>query len=150
MTALARQRNTRTALWMAGVVAVMIGLVAISPTLYRTFCSLTGFGGTPLRAERAPGAVAGQVGVRFDANVHPGLPWRFDYHIFDVWSLYKRLQLIGTLPADVHLGLETMARHFNIVRDGEDAHRAATDIEWTWRLYRLAIARCPSTPSHLP
>ena len=25
-----------------------------------------------------PGAVAGQVGVRFDANVHPGLPWRFE------------------------------------------------------------------------
>ena len=78
MTTLARQRNTRTALWMVAVVAVMIGLVAISPTLYRTFCSLTGFGGTPLRAERAPGAVAGQVGVRFDANVHPGLPWRFE------------------------------------------------------------------------
>ena len=78
MTALAHQKNTRTALWMAGVVAVMIGLVAISPTLYRTFCSLTGFGGTPLRAERAPGPIAGHVGVRFDANVHPGLPWRFE------------------------------------------------------------------------
>ena len=78
MTALARDKNSRTALWMVAVVAVMIGLVAISPSLYRTFCSLTGFGGTPLRAERAPGAVAGQVGVRFDANVHPGLPWRFE------------------------------------------------------------------------
>jgi DNA polymerase-3 subunit epsilon len=78
-----------------------------------------------------------------------GLPWRFDYHIFDVWSLYKRLQLIGKLPADLHLGLETMARHFNIVRDGEDAHRAFTDIEWTWRLYRLALEQCPSTPSNL-
>jgi DNA polymerase III subunit epsilon len=78
-----------------------------------------------------------------------GLPWRFDYHIFDVWSLYKRLQLIGTLPADLHLGLGTIARHFNIVRDGEDAHRAFTDIEWTWRLYRLALEQCPSTPSHL-
>src|SRR5689334_6910922 len=56
----------------------MIALTAASPALYRTFCSLTGFGGTPLRAERAPGAVPGQVGVRFDANVHPGLPWRFE------------------------------------------------------------------------
>ena len=77
MTAVA-QKNSRTAFWMAGIVAAMIGLVAISPTLYRTFCSLTGFGGTPLRAERAPGAIAGQVRVRFDANVHPGLPWRFE------------------------------------------------------------------------
>jgi DNA polymerase III subunit epsilon len=79
-----------------------------------------------------------------------GLPWRFDYHIFDVWSLYKHLQLIGTLPADLHLGLGTIARHFNMVRDGEDAHRATTDIEWTWRLYRLAIEQCPSTASPLP
>jgi len=71
-------RNVRTALMMAGVVAFMAGLAAASPPLYRTFCSLTGFGGTPLRAEKAPGAVAGQVSVRFDANVHPGLPWRFE------------------------------------------------------------------------
>jgi len=63
---------------MALIVAAMIGLAFASPVLYRTFCSLTGFGGTPLRAEKAPGAIAGQVGVRFDANVHPGLPWRFE------------------------------------------------------------------------
>lgn len=64
---------------MSGVVAFMIGLAAASPALYRTFCSLTGFGGTPLRAEVAPGPIAhGEVRVRFDANVHPGLPWRFE------------------------------------------------------------------------
>jgi cytochrome c oxidase assembly protein subunit 11 len=68
----------RTVWWLTGVLAVMVALVAISPELYRTFCSLTGFGGTPLRAETAPGAVPGQVLVRFDANVHPGLPWRFE------------------------------------------------------------------------
>ena len=68
----------RTVLWLSGILAVMIALVAISPALYRTFCSLTGFGGTPLRAETAPGAVPGHVLVRFDANVHPGLPWRFE------------------------------------------------------------------------
>jgi cytochrome c oxidase assembly protein subunit 11 len=72
------QKNRRTALWMALVVAAMIGLAFASVPLYRMFCSLTGFGGTPLRAERAPGAIAGRIGVRFDANVHPGLPWRFE------------------------------------------------------------------------
>ena len=70
--------KARTALIMVGVVAFMGSLAAASPPLYRTFCSITGFGGTPLRAKQAPGAVAGQVGVRFDANVHPGLPWRFE------------------------------------------------------------------------
>jgi DNA polymerase III subunit epsilon len=103
----------------------------------------------------ADGAIVSGWNTKFDeaflyrAYRQCGLPWRFDYHIFDVWSLYKRLQLIGALPADVHLGLETIARRFNIVHAGEDAHRATTDIEWTWRLYRLAIEQYPSTPSQL-
>jgi cytochrome c oxidase assembly protein subunit 11 len=72
------QKNTRTGLAMAGFALAMIGLAFASVPLYRAFCQLTGFDGTPLRAEKAPGAVAGQIGVRFDANVHPGLPWRFE------------------------------------------------------------------------
>jgi cytochrome c oxidase assembly protein subunit 11 len=70
--------NKRTALIMAAIVAAMLGLAFASVPLYRIFCEATGFGGTPLRAEQAPGAAAGQVGVRFDANIHPGLPWRFE------------------------------------------------------------------------
>ena len=77
MTALA-QRNTRTALWMALLVAAMVGLAFASVPLYRLFCQVTGFGGTPVRAQQAPGAAAGQVGVRFDANIDPRLPWRFE------------------------------------------------------------------------
>ena len=53
-------------------------LVAVTPRLYRAFCEATGFDGTTQRADKAPGAVAGQVKVQFDANVHPGLPWRFE------------------------------------------------------------------------
>jgi cytochrome c oxidase assembly protein subunit 11 len=77
MTALA-QRNTRTALMMALLVAAMLGLAFASVPLYRLFCQVTGFGGTTQRADSAPGAIAGEVGVRFDANTHPGLPWRFE------------------------------------------------------------------------
>ncbi len=77
MTALA-QRNTRTALLMALLAAAMVGLAFASVPLYRLFCEVTGFGGTTQRADRAPGAIAGEVGVRFDANIHPGLPWRFE------------------------------------------------------------------------
>jgi cytochrome c oxidase assembly protein subunit 11 len=72
------QKNGRTATIMAVIVAAMVGLAFASSPLYRAFCSVTGFGGTPLRAERAPGAVAGKVNVRFDANTHPGLPWKFE------------------------------------------------------------------------
>ena len=73
-----QRSNGRTALLMAVIVAAMVGLAFASAPLYRAFCEATGFGGTTLRADKAPGAVAGQVGVRFDANIHPGLPWRFE------------------------------------------------------------------------
>ncbi|MGZ2412522.1 cytochrome c oxidase assembly protein subunit 11 [Sphingomonas sp. F9_3S_D5_B_2] len=77
MTA-AVQRNNRVALITAVIALAALGMAFASVPLYRAFCQLTGFDGTPIRAERAPGAVAGQIGVRFDANVHPGLPWRFE------------------------------------------------------------------------
>jgi cytochrome c oxidase assembly protein subunit 11 len=70
--------NARTALIMAAIVAAMLALAFASVPLYRLFCEATGFAGTPVRADSAPGAVAGQVSVRFDANVHSGLPWRFE------------------------------------------------------------------------
>jgi cytochrome c oxidase assembly protein subunit 11 len=76
MTALA-QKNRATAFKAVLFVLFMAGLAFASVPLYRIFCQVTGFGGTPLRAETAPGAVAGHVGVRFDANINPALPWEF-------------------------------------------------------------------------
>ena len=70
--------KSKTALFLFLLVFGMTGLAFASAPLYRAFCEYTGFGGTPLRADKAPGAIAGSVGVRFDANVHPGLPWRFE------------------------------------------------------------------------
>ena len=77
MTAVA-SRNTRTARRMAMLALAMLGLAFAAVPLYNIFCAATGFDGTPLRAEKAPGAVAGQVGVRFDANISEKLPWKFE------------------------------------------------------------------------
>jgi cytochrome c oxidase assembly protein subunit 11 len=74
----ARSGNGKTLAILLSIIAAMVVLVAFTPTLYRVFCEATGFNGTTQRAERAPGAVAGEVKVQFDANVHPGLPWRFE------------------------------------------------------------------------
>jgi cytochrome c oxidase assembly protein subunit 11 len=76
-TAAASDKNGKTLLILLLIIAGMIGLVALTPRLYRAFCEATGIDGTTQRADRAPGAVAGQVKVQFDANVHPGLAWRF-------------------------------------------------------------------------
>ena len=70
--------KTRTGLLAVFFAATMVGVSFASVPLYRLFCDVTGFDGTPLRAEKAPGAVAGQVGVRFDANIDPRLQWRFE------------------------------------------------------------------------
>lgn len=77
MTAIA-DRNARTGLRLALLVLAMVGLAFASVPLYRAFCQVTGFAGTTQRAEKAPGAVAGEIGVRFDANVDSKLPWRFE------------------------------------------------------------------------
>jgi cytochrome c oxidase assembly protein subunit 11 len=60
-------------------VAMMVGAAYASVPLYNLFCKVTGFGGTPLVSERAPGHVLGRtLTVRFDSNVMPGLPWKFE------------------------------------------------------------------------
>ncbi len=71
-------RNTRTALTMALLGLAMLGLAFASVPLYRLFCQVTGINGTTQRADAAPGAAAGQVSVRFDANINSALPWRFE------------------------------------------------------------------------
>lgn len=73
-----QKANTRTALAVTTVVVGMVGLAFASVPLYRLFCQVTGYGGTPSVAAVAPGAVSDRiVTVRFDANVQPGIPWRF-------------------------------------------------------------------------
>lgn len=71
-------RRTRTGLLAGLLAATMVGVSFAAVPLYEIFCDVTGFAGTPLRAEQAPGAVAGEVGVRFDSNIDPRLPWRFE------------------------------------------------------------------------
>src|SRR5205085_5767135 len=78
VSAVAQRNNNRIALIMALVALGCLALAFASVPLCRAFCQLTGFDGTPLRAEKAPGAIAGEIGVRFDANVDPKLPWKFE------------------------------------------------------------------------
>ncbi|MFH1343421.1 MAG: cytochrome c oxidase assembly protein [Pseudomonadota bacterium] len=74
-----RRRNLKVVVPSVVVIGMMLGLVAYSPTLYRLFCAATGFGGTTQRADSDAGVVSDRViTVRFDSNVAPGLPWRFE------------------------------------------------------------------------
>ena len=80
MTTLAT-RNGRTAALMALLVAAMVGLAFASVPLYRLFCQVTGFGGTPMRASEVEGSLTPTgkiVRIRFDANTNSALPWQFE------------------------------------------------------------------------
>lgn len=72
------RRNRLFALSLVAVVGGMVGLSFAAVPLYRVFCAATGFGGTPrIGPSVSPGAIARAIEVRFNADVHPGLPWRF-------------------------------------------------------------------------
>src|SRR5262245_278856 len=73
-----KRRHSILALSLVGLVAGMVGLSFASVPLYRMFCQVTGYGGTPQRAETAPGEVLDRtVTIRFDGNVDRSLPWAF-------------------------------------------------------------------------
>ncbi|WP_420103075.1 cytochrome c oxidase assembly protein [Bosea sp. (in: a-proteobacteria)] len=81
----ARPKNMgRTALVCVGVVFGMLGASFAAVPLYDLFCKATGFGGTPRIGTAQIGTAAtGTVldrtmSVRFDANVAPGLGWKFE------------------------------------------------------------------------
>ena len=73
--------NRRNAILGSAVVATIIGMVGMSFAaipLYRLFCSVTGFGGTPsIGLAAAPGSSGQTIRVRFNADTNPGLPWTF-------------------------------------------------------------------------
>lgn len=76
-------RRSSSDLWIAGAcgvfVAAMVGAAYAAVPLYTWFCRTTGFGGTPQIVSVAPAGVSDRlVTVRFDANMGPGLPWRFE------------------------------------------------------------------------
>src|SRR3954469_16936281 len=68
----------RTGWLCAAFVAAMVALAYASVPLYALFCRVTGYDGTPL-VGRAPASqvLARTIAVHFDANVAPGLNWRF-------------------------------------------------------------------------
>jgi cytochrome c oxidase assembly protein subunit 11 len=73
-----RRSNALIGGLVAAVILGMIGMAFASVPLYRLFCAVTGYGGTPqIGAAAAPGAVARTITVRFNADTNPNLPWSF-------------------------------------------------------------------------
>jgi hypothetical protein len=76
MRPLAARKRLTALMLAAGAVAAMLAVTAYSPTLYRIFCQVTGYGGTTQRSAAAPTSTpAGAervITIRFDGrNARP-------------------------------------------------------------------------------
>src|SRR4030088_1165371 len=62
------------------VVVLMVGASYAAVPFYNWFCRTTGFNGTTQVATSAPSSapLSRKIAVRFDSNVAPGLPWKFE------------------------------------------------------------------------
>jgi len=102
----AKRRDFVVAFLCGGFVALMVGAAYAAVPLYSWFCRTTGFGGTTQVASVAPaGMLDRKVTVRFDANIGPGLPWRFEPEVNSV---------------DLRIG-EVATVYFNIVNESARA-----------------------------
>ncbi len=73
------RRDVAVAAICGMVVALMVGASYAAVPFYSWFCSVTGFGGVTQVSEKAPTQVLERkINVRFDSNVAPGLPWKFE------------------------------------------------------------------------
>jgi cytochrome c oxidase assembly protein subunit 11 len=74
-----RRSNARFALPLVAIVLGMLGMSFAAVPLYRVFCAVTGYGGTPQIGPEASRSVSAQtITVRFNADTSPDLPWRFE------------------------------------------------------------------------
>jgi cytochrome c oxidase assembly protein subunit 11 len=81
----ARDRSSRNAVFAVTLALVVVGMVGMSFAaipLYRLFCAVTGYGGTPqIGLAENPGSTGGAsaptILVRFNADTNPRLPWHF-------------------------------------------------------------------------
>ena len=80
-----RRRQGAVAFGVLGAAVLMLGASFAAVPLYRLFCQATGYGGTPQVAKVAP-ATRGEraLTVYLDANVAPGLPWKFEPDVTSV------------------------------------------------------------------
>ena len=80
-----RNKNRRTLLLLAGITLGMFGFGFALVPLYGLFCQVTGIQSVQQRAELNNASVSPVTGeiadrwvtVKFDATVHPDLPWHF-------------------------------------------------------------------------
>jgi cytochrome c oxidase assembly protein subunit 11 len=110
-------RNRNLAAALVCVAAGMVGLSFAAVPLYDLFCDVTGYGGTPRRANSgADRTVEREIVVRFDANV-AGLPWRFEPAVQQIHVKLGETALVNYLAENTSTRPVAGTATFNVQPD---------------------------------
>jgi cytochrome c oxidase assembly protein subunit 11 len=98
--------RTGVAIGLAPLTMLVLSFAAYP--FYKRFCSATGFAGTTQKAAYAPKTHGARTFVvRFDSNVAPGLPWRFEpetpqvsVHPGDTTTVFFRATNLSDRPTE--------------------------------------------------
>jgi cytochrome c oxidase assembly protein subunit 11 len=75
---MAEKRSKNLAIILSLLALAMLGMAFAAVPIYRLFCQKTGFGGTTQKAIQLSNETTDRIiNVRFNADVHRDLPWRF-------------------------------------------------------------------------
>ena len=86
MASSSKDGKRTTTILVLSLLLFMVGLSFASVPLYRIFCQKTGYGGTPqlTYAESQKIDTSRRIKIRFNADVHPDLPWVFKPLQFEI------------------------------------------------------------------
>jgi len=119
----AANRNNRVAAAAAAMVVAMLGLSYASVPLYRMFCQVTGFGGTPQKADAAPGTASNRtIKVRFDANTASSLGWEFHAGQLEMTVMIGEQTLAVYRATNTSARTETGTATFNVTPEQAGAY----------------------------
>lgn len=109
------RRNRRVA-GLAGLGALaMLGASFAAVPLYDLFCRVTGYGGTPLVSKTAPDNVIDRrFVIRFDANVAPGLGWRFEPEMSEISLRAGEVKTVSYALRSLRDGPSTGIASYNV------------------------------------
>jgi cytochrome c oxidase assembly protein subunit 11 len=117
-----RNANLRVAIGCLAFFGGMVGMAYAAVPLYRLFCQITGFGGTPMLASEAPAEVLDQtIVVRFDANTN-GVPWEFQPKRREVTVRLGETMEIAYVARNLAGGPTSGTATFNVTPEGAGAY----------------------------
>jgi len=110
-------RNVLVALSLVSVAAGMVGLSYAAVPLYRIFCEVTGYGGTPQRADaNASESLGREIVVRLDANIS-GLAWDFRPEVQQVRARLGETMVVNFVAENTGTAATFGTATFNVQPD---------------------------------